>query len=312
MGKHLKVLVIGLGSIGRRHLDCLQKIPNVDVAAFRTSRGTLKEPSGIQEFFSLKEALEFDPDGVIVANPTSLHISSALPFLRAGKKVLIEKPISHDIEDAEILNEYKDNLRVAYCMRFLPLASFFKSKFNEEPPFKISFKRSYYLPKWHPYADYRKEYTARKELGGGVIRTLSHEIDLGCYWLGSPVSTTGVTDKISFLELDTDDFAFFTLKADNGCRINFELDFFSPENINYGEAFTSKGKYFWDLNGFKFTPYEKNVYPNDFEHDLNAYTQMYQLQMVDFIEFLKTGKSVNATFEESIEVLRIIKTIDEK
>jgi hypothetical protein len=72
-------------------------------------------------------------------------------------------------------------------MRFYPVNPFLKQLFKDEIPFKVGFKRSFYLPKWHPYADYRKEYTALKTLGGGVIRTLSHEIDLSLTGLESPM-----------------------------------------------------------------------------------------------------------------------------
>ncbi|MDZ7846863.1 MAG: hypothetical protein U5L96_08870 [Owenweeksia sp.] len=81
----MRILRIGLGSIGKRHLSILKEIEDVEVAALRTSKGTLKEPEeGVKEFHRLEEALDFAPDGVIVSNPTSLHIESALPFLKEG------------------------------------------------------------------------------------------------------------------------------------------------------------------------------------------------------------------------------------
>ncbi|MBL0356340.1 MAG: Gfo/Idh/MocA family oxidoreductase [Chitinophagaceae bacterium] len=306
----MRTLIVGLGSIGKKHADCLQKIEGIELAILRTAKGTIKEKSEFTEFYTIEEALAFEPDGVIIANPTSLHISTALPFLERGIKALIEKPIAATASDAEKLLPYRDNIRVAYCLRFLPITNFIKEVAAKEKIYKLSFKRSFYLPKWHPYADYRTEYTAKKELGGGVIRTLSHEIDLMLYLFGEPVSTIGVTDKISPLEIDTDDFAFFTCRTATGARINFELDFFSPKNINTAELFTDKGKYTWDMSEVLFTSYEETTATKLHGRELFDYNNMYQLQMEDFTGFVKNGSSENATYENSVNVLKIIETVE--
>lgn len=308
----MKILIAGLGSIGKRHLSFITKIDGVEVAALRTGKGTLKEKSAIQEFYSIEEALEFKPDGVLIANPTSKHVETALPFLEKGIKVLIEKPIDDSIAESKKLETYKENFLIAYCMRFFPLSSFIKELSAKENIFKISFQRSFYLPKMHPYADYRTEYAAKKELGGGVIRTFSHEIDMMLHWFGEPVSVTGVTDKISHLEMDTDDFAFFTAKTKSGARINFELDFFAPVNINVGEAFTEKGKYFWDTKGIQFIGYNESEPKEILKYDENIFDIMYLNQIKDFVGFVNGKPSINATYNSAIQVLEIIETIDAK
>jgi len=312
MGKEIKILLVGLGSIGRRHLSHLQSIVGIESAALRTGKGEITKESGVKEFFNLKDALNYQPDGVIISNPTSLHVETALPFLEKGIKVLIEKPIDTTLENAQQLEPFKDSLRIAYCMRFHPLSIFLKKLFIEEPPFKVGFKRSYYLPKWHPYADYRKEYTALKSLGGGVIRTLSHEIDLSLDWFGMPLDVAGVIDKVSFLDLDTDDYAFFTTKSRNNTRINFELDFFSPTNVNEGEAFTARGKYEWRGTGVFFTPYEGNDKKSIFSIETEAPAEMYQHQMEDFCEFVRGNNSRNATYTDGINVLKLIDCVAER
>lgn len=307
----MRIILIGLGSIGRRHLGHLEEIEGVELAALRTQKGQLRNKTGIQEFYSLEEALRFDPDGVIISNPTSLHVDSAIPFLEKGARVLIEKPIDTSLQNAERLRPYKNLIRVAYCMRFYPVNHFLKKCFENERPFKVGFKRSFYLPKWHPYADYRKEYTALKSLGGGVIRTLSHEIDLSLFWFGEPKEIVGVVDQVSFLELDTDDYAFFTTKSGN-TRINFELDFFSPVGVKIFEAYTEKGKYEWGTNSVFFTPYDGTAKQEIFTVNEKAYDQMYQDQMEDFCGFVSSGESSNASFEDGINVLKIIEKVENK
>jgi predicted dehydrogenase len=306
----MKILVVGLGSIGKRHAACLQEFDGVEIAVLRTAKGTLKDKSAYKELYCLEDALAYQPDGVIIANPTSLHVETALPFLERGIKTLIEKPISNTVADVEKLAPYQNNILVAYCLRFLPLTNFIKEIAATEKIYKVGFKRSYYLPKWHPYADYRTEYAAKKELGGGVIRTLSHEIDLMLYLFGEPVSTTGVVDKISHLEIDTDDYAFFTSKTTTGARVNFELDFFSPKNVNIGELFTEKGKYSWDMNEMLFTAYEETTPTKLYGAELFDYNKMYLDQIRDFIGFINHENSKNATYISSKKVVDIIESIE--
>lgn len=305
----MRILLIGLGSIGRRHLKHLQDISNIEVAALRSKKGELKKESGITEYYNFDDALNFQPDGVLISNPTSLQAESAIPFLKKGIKVLIEKPIDTSTLSAELLRPYKDLIRVAYCMRFNAVNHFLKKTFKEDLPFKVSFKRSFYLPNWHPYADYKKEYTALKSLGGGVIRTLSHEIDLSLHWFGEPQEVNGVVDNISFLDIETDDYAFFTTKNKN-TRVNFELDFFSPNNVNIGEAFTERGKYEWEARDIYFTPYNTREKEKVFTVPPDFLDEMYQNQMLDFCEFITSDNSLNASFEDGVNVLKIIEEIE--
>jgi predicted dehydrogenase len=308
----MKILIIGLGSIGRRHALILHNNPNIQCAALRTGKGSLKqEIEGIVEFYSINEALAFKPDGVIISTPTAYHVQSALPFLNAGIKVLIEKPISYASEEVKALEPFSHLIRIAYCLRFLPIYLNLEIALKNDPPFKLGFKRSFYLPKWHPYADYREEYVARKDLGGGVIRTLSHEIDLAVKWFGKPKPDTiiGVCDKVSFLEMNTDDYAFFSMKSLSGCRINFELDLFSPTNTFQGEAYTAKGKYYWDLNSLHFYGYSDESPKIIYNFKNSDSEEMYAAQLKDFELFISEGISNNSTLDESRSTLEIIEKL---
>lgn len=308
----MKILIIGLGSIGRRHLSILKVKDHIEVAAFRTKKGELNSDVEVLEFYNISEALNFNPDGVVISNPTSLHAITALPFLKKGIKVLIEKPITATLTENNLLEPYSELIRCAYCLRFLKLYKELEFLFQKDPPFKVDFKRSFYLPKWHPYADYKKEYTAQKALGGGVIRTLSHEIDLALSWFDYPQKITGLVDKLSSLEIDTEDYALLSMRYNNkSLRVNIELDFYSPENINSGEAFTRNGKYEWDMTEITFQEYEgkKQLI---YKASANELDMMYESQLIDFIDFVKTDKSGNATWEDGYNLLKIIDEIEKR
>lgn len=306
----MKILIIGFGSIGKRHAQILAQIKGVEIAVLRSLKGTLKEKSPFKEFYNVEDALAFQPNGVIISNPTALHVDYALKFSDIEAKLLIEKPISHSVSDAERLESFSKNIRVAYCLRFLPFYKTLYSILENETVVKMNFKRSFYLPKWHPYADYREEYTAKKSLGGGVIRTLSHEIDLMVHFFGKPQSVIGTTDKLSDLNIDTDDFAFFSCKYTKGFRVNFELDFLSPQNINEGELITSKGRYIWNMKNFHYTDYENTETMDLIKPEMFNIEIMYQSQMLDFVNFINSSLSINATLEESIVTLKIIEQVE--
>lgn len=305
----MKILVVGLGSIGRRHFNILNTFNDIELASLRTRTRMLNDTSDMLEFYSIEEALAFKPDGVIICNPTSLHVETSLPFLEQGAKVLIEKPISNTLSGLEKLEPFAPSLRVAYCLRYLDVYEFLKQEFFDDTPFKISFKRSYFLPLWHPKTDYRQEYVAKKELGGGVLRTLSHEIDLAINWLGKPESIIGVSDKIGFLEMDTDDFAFFSLKMKNGTRVNFELDLYSPYNVNEGEAITNTGKYTWDMNGVYFYAFDLKENKRIFKADKDSLNKMYLKQLEDFKVFIKSGSSKACDLSQGLESIKIIEKL---
>lgn len=305
-----------MGSIGQRHARNLSTLGYKSLIALRSKKGVLTtlpdDLKFVKEVFNEEDFYKQSLDGVIVANPTSLHLQVALPALEKGIKTFIEKPITENWEKAQQLKNFADLIVVGYCMRFSGYVRAIK-KFMDNGGlgrlYKASFYRSYYLPKWHPYADYRLEYTAQKKLGGGVIRTLSHEIDLMHHLFGKVETAQGLVDKLSDLEIDTDDFCFFSCKMEQGGRVNFEMDFLSPDYINRAEIVGGKGRLAHDGQTLTFTPMagDKEILYN-FAND--EFDTMYLDQMRDFVLFLEQGNTKNCRYEEAEDILKIIERIE--
>ena len=97
----MKWLVAGCGSIGKRHLCNLRELGETELAVYRSRRTDVEEIErefGVRSFFSLDDALAAPPDVVLVTNPTSLHMPTALDAVSAGCNLFVEKPLSHSLE----------------------------------------------------------------------------------------------------------------------------------------------------------------------------------------------------------------------
>ncbi|MFZ5970306.1 MAG: Gfo/Idh/MocA family protein [Bacteroidota bacterium] len=315
----MKIGVVGMGSIGRQHVRQLNKLGGVVVHALRTRRGVPQvlgnEFSQVVEHESEEVFFASGLAGVIISNPTHLHVEYALKSVRHGIPVLIEKPVEHTQAGLELLKPFAEKIRIAYCLRFHPIIREVKNKLLAKIGrlFKITFTRGFHLPFWHPYADYRVEYAAQKAMGGGASRTLSHEIDLiNFYKIGPVVDVSGCIDKISNLEIDTDDFAFFSCLLKSGARANYEIDFLNYNNTNRCTIVGSNGQIDIDLEEGKVDWTDRSSRKKQvFTHAPDeAFDTAYFEQMRDFVIFLREGRSENCTVAEAYSVIDIIEKVE--
>ncbi len=230
----LRALVVGLGSIGRRHARNWVALGLGPVAVCRQTRSPQPEPLGIgvQEFTDLDEALADRPDAVLVTNPTSLHVETACKALQAGAHVFIEKPIGHRLDGvAGLLNEAEQSdkhLMVGYNLRFHPGLIRFKELLQRGAigkPLSARAEAGEYLPDWHPWEDYRASYSGSAELGGGAVLTFSHELDALCWVLGAPSRVVAMAAHASSLEIDTEDTAELVLQFPSGPLASVHVDY---------------------------------------------------------------------------------------
>ena len=223
----MKALFIGLGSIGQRHLQNFIEIrPRYSpVLAYRTSKSdkviingkVLSEEKlpnyyNMVEFYEIEQALNENPDVAFISNPSSLHIETAAKIAEHNIHFFIEKPLGVGASGIEYLeNQIREkNLitMVGYQTRFNPVVVEAKDviiKMKYGRVISAEFKWCTYLPDHHPYEDYRKGYAARKNLGGGVIFCLIHELDLIQWFFGLPISVYAIKGAQSNLEVDIED-----------------------------------------------------------------------------------------------------------
>ncbi|NMB61266.1 MAG: Gfo/Idh/MocA family oxidoreductase [Chloroflexi bacterium] len=251
----MKFLIAGLGSIGRRHLRNLIALGERDILLFRTHHVNLPD-ADLASFLvetDLQKALATKPDAVIVSNPTSLHLEIAIPSASAGCSLLMEKPLSANEERLsdlqKILAGNKRECLVGFQFRFHPAFQQIDQWMKEGRIGKIISANviwGEYLPGWHPWEDYRNSYSARQDLGGGVVLTLCHPIDYLRWMLGEVEAVSAFTGKVSELELQVEDMAEITMQHTGGTISHIHLDYFRQPKHHDLEIVGSNGTISWD------------------------------------------------------------------
>ena len=317
-----KGLVIGSGSIGIRHIRSFLKT-GCELAAYRTKKGNISElPHDIKNdlmiFHDEEEAFAWAPEFIIISNPTNLHMKYLLKAIDRNIDVLVEKPVAIGMDEIEIAHEMisnrKNRVAVGYNLRFHPIVNTIKDIISSKrygKVLKADLRVGHYLPYWHPYEDYRTGYAARSELGGGVLRTLSHEIDLGQYWFGNYREIFSKILKISELEIDVDDYTLISAKMENGVVLNISMDYLSPVFERNGSILFEKGLLQYDIGNpeIRFAEYGKETGWQTIEKLIGYdYNDQYESQSR---HFLSGNQTKICSLEEGIEVLRIISKCEE-
>jgi len=249
------LLIIGAGSAGHRHLLNAKALGVADLRVFRTGAGASRArlPEAVSVETDLAHALSRGAKAAVIANPTSLHVESALQAARAGCHLLIEKPLSHALDGIpDLLLEIRRRRLVAqvgYQFRFHPGLQHVRHWLqNDAIGVIVSAHARWgeYLPDWQPWRDYKSSYAARAELGGGVLLTLSHPIDYLRWLLGEIVRVSAVTARRSGLELDVEDAAIVQLEFESGAAGVVSLDYVQRPAEHHLTIVGRKGVIRWD------------------------------------------------------------------
>ena len=251
-----RLLISGLGSIGRRHLSNLRQLGCDDLVLHRTLKSSLPDEAfeGLPIERDLEKALEeFRPEVVLVTNPTANHLDVAIPAARAGSNLFIEKPISNSMDRmAELetaLAAGGGKALIGYHFRYSPGLRFARNLLDEGAIGKPIQARVYwgeYLPDWHPWEDYRNSYSALADLGGGVVLTLSHPFDYLRWLFGEVDEVLGTTGNSGSLELEVEDHASAVLTMANGTLASVQLDYLGKPPTHYFEVTGSDGSLRWN------------------------------------------------------------------
>ena len=217
-----KALIIGFGSIGRKHSEILSKLLGKKNVYVLTKQDDIE----FNSFNSFDKINSLDPDYIVVASETSLHLKHVLSLERICRKkiVLIEKPLFNE-NIGENLNN--NHYLVAYNLRLHPLINLLKQKISKQKVITAQAICHSFLPDWRKNIRYQESASASISKGGGVLLDLSHEIDYMQYIFGDLAIDYSINKKVSNLEIETDDYLFISGKFNKGGIFSIETSYFS-------------------------------------------------------------------------------------
>lgn len=226
--KARKILLTGLGSIGRRHARLLASRGDVELFALRSghSAGSF---NGVKDLFSWDDVMSVSPDIAFITNQTAAHLETAIKCAGMGMHLFIEKPLDTCLERLPelkaLVKEKGLTAYVAYNLRFHPGVVDLRTIVASEGFELAEVYCSSWLPDWRPGTEHLKSYSALSALGGGVVLDLSHEPDYAGYIFGEIVGIDGRAARVSTVTVDAEDTADLTLHLKGGQKVAVHVDF---------------------------------------------------------------------------------------
>jgi predicted dehydrogenase len=315
-----RILIVGLGSAGTRHLRLAREFfPTAEIKVLRHRIGdTIPEPSN-DIVKSIEEAIQFSPQLAIIANPAPFHIPIARALANIGAHLLIEKPMSTSLDGIfeliETCKEHNCVLQLGYNLRFSPSLRNFREILHSGVIGNLLSVRcevGQYLPTWRPDFDYRHGVSGKKELGGGVLLELSHELDyLG--WIFGDIDWVRATlTRQSSLEIDVEDSAHLTLgfvsNSDQRQVIaTLNMDFIRHDLTRVCTAIGENGSLKWDGILGEVSIFEKGASSwKILLAQAPSKDETYLAQLQEFTNCINEGTIPSVSGQDGIRILEII------
>ena len=312
-----RALVVGLGSIGQRHLRLLRgALPEADIRVLRHSGcdGPIKYADGC--FDRLEEAAEFGPQLAIVASPAPFHLHTAMTLAKHGAHLLIEKPISDGVKGVADLialcAERGQQLQVGYNLRFLKSLQMFRTEIQRGSIGVVRAVRceiGQYLPGWRKDVDYRKTVSASAALGGGVLLELSHELDMLRWVFGDAAWVSAWVGRQSELEIDVEDCGMLQMSFVTGTVGQVAMDFIRHDSTRRCTAIGETGSLCWDAVLGVVTRFDAGSEAwVEVSRSKGLRDYSYVAQIEAFLTAIETGKvsGVAAQGADGLAVLKLV------
>lgn len=310
------ILIFGAGSVGKRHarnlaaLGC--RISCMDVREDRCQE--LVQEVDAAHFTDESEALAASSyDGVVIGSPPHVHVRQSLAALDAGLPVLLEKPVAPDLAGARRLaaavNGASAPLLMGYTWRWWPPLRKVRALLGDGAIGTIrhvQFHMSAHLADWHPWERYQDFFMARREMGGGALLDESHWIDLMLWLFGMPSGVSGRIEKISDLEIDSDDNVDLLFAYDGGPRVSMHLDLYGRPHEKFIRFVGSEGTLFWSADPNQVRIGRSSQQDWEIETFACERNDMFVAVAKEFLDVLGGKPSAMCSIEDGVRVLEVV------
>ena len=233
-----------------------------------------------------------------------MHYETLEKFCKNTKSFFIEKPVFDSTSVDEVIFEKLNGIKsyVACPLRYNAVVQYVRENVNPKDVIAVRAISSSYLPDWRPGQDYRKTYSAHKDLGGGVSIDLIHEWDYLTWLFGMPTECKQMVGKVSHLEIDSDDLAIY-IGRNEKTTFELHLDYFGRQTLRTLGLFTEDDTIHCDLIDGTVS-YLKEGKTMKLESERNAF-QMKEIE--HFFEIINKKTDNDSTPEHAYRVLKIAK-----
>lgn len=294
----MRFLIIGGGSIGKRHIKNLQSLGYSEIYCLkRKNNEDFEKEFYVQAITSISELGSIKIDAVFVCTPTSLHVEGITIAIRLNAAIFMEKPLVHSKEGLEkikkILHNYHNVFFIGFMLRYHPLVKKIKNVIESNllgNVYSARLEFGSYLPAWHPWEDHKTSYASKKDLGGGVINTITHELDLIQYFFGAPGSVICDAKNLNKLQIEVEEIAeaIFNYKDK---LVTLHLDYLQKEYDRNIKILCEEGKITWNWHDNKVVVKKHKEdpieYPITEEFEVN---HLYIDELKEFITLIQNSQ----------------------
>ncbi len=251
----MAILIVGIGSIGKRHINNLISLGYSNFILVNRSRNFDESFASLKCYSTIQEAIvNHDVTHAFVCTPTSRHINDVTLLVENNvQNIFLEKPVSHNfdrIDEMVLVSKKCKRFIVGFDLHFDPGLNKVRQLLQDKVIGNVLSVNAFvgqYLPDWRPHEDHRKGMSASIEKGGGVLLDLVHEFDYVRWFLGTPLYIASIVQHNSSLEIETEDMANVLIKFENNSTATIHLDYHQKKMIRNFVMTGTNGTIKWDL-----------------------------------------------------------------
>ena len=311
-------MIVGLGSIGKRHLKnilSIENTKNLEIIIYsKQTKSYLSNHKNIKIFDTLDKCLLEKQDVGFITNETVHHIPIAIKLAKVGLDLFIEKPLSNKISNVKTFSkivETKKLITLVGCnLRFHRCINEIKNLIDQKvigDIISVKVECGTYLPDWHPNENYSKSYASRDDLGGGVVLTCIHELDYLFWFFGETQEVFSMTGKYSNLKITASDLSAIILKFKNNIIAEVHLDYFQKPEARSCKLIGTKGTITWDSlsNEVKIYDFKKSKWKSKLKIKKYDKNEMYVKELEYFIQCINKKKKTINDISQGEYVLKV-------
>lgn len=310
----MKVIVVGPGAFGIKHLNGIKNIDGVEVVALvgRTPDKTQKvaDEYGIaQTFTSLEEALKIEADAVILCTPTQQHAEQSILCMQAGKHVQVEIPLADSWADSQAVVKTQQETgltcMVGHTRRFNPSHQWVNQKITAgELNIQQMDVQTYFFR--------RKNINAKGEARSWTDHLLwhhaAHTVDLFAYQAGSKIVKANAVQGPIHPELGIALDMSIQLQAENGAICTLSLSFNNDGPLGtFFRYICDKGTYiarYDDLEDGKGTAIDVSK--------VDVSMDGIELQDREFFSAIKEGREPNSSIGQVLACYKVLHDLEQQ